>query len=152
MRCTKNFKEEDIIATSTSKRYCYDCATKINLVTGNMKRDLYNDEFISKVLQQIKLLAEKFAIDKETSTLALLLIKTVFENTNYVSKNHLGLSCAAISLSCKIKKQNLETLNIIMPVEDKVLQKNLNSLSKKLMNANITTLSKILYDGGRILR
>ena len=142
MRCSKFFKKNDIIATSTSKRYCYDCATIIHLVTGNVKKDLRNDKLITEVIHQIKSLTKKFSIDKEASSLALLLIKTVFKNTNYVSKNHLGLSCAAIRLACTIKKKESKTLDVILPVTDKVLQKNLNALEKNLANVNIVDLSQ----------
>ena len=45
-KCQRDFNLDDIVATSTSKRYCYECAVKINLVTGNITRDLSNDEFL----------------------------------------------------------------------------------------------------------
>jgi len=59
-----------------------------------------------------------------------------------VSKNHLRLSCAAIRLACKIKKKESKTLDVVLPVTDKVLQKNLNALEKNLANVNIVDLSQ----------
>ena len=54
VKCFQNFNENDVIATSTSKRYCYECATQINLVTGKVNRDLNNDKFIPDVLHLIE--------------------------------------------------------------------------------------------------
>ena len=34
VKCFKNFKEDDIVVTSTTQHYCYNCAIKINLATG----------------------------------------------------------------------------------------------------------------------
>ena len=79
VKCNILFKEEDVIATSTSKRYCYKCAVKINLVSGNITKDLHNDKFIPNILNEIKKLSKKYFIDKEVSSLALFLIKTVMK-------------------------------------------------------------------------
>ncbi|MBA4717774.1 MAG: hypothetical protein HRO68_01140 [Nitrosopumilus sp.] len=98
-KCLKDFKENDIIATSsTSKRYCYNCAIKINLVTGKVKRDLHNDEFISDMLHHIESIGTKLKINEDIYRLAVLLVTTAIKNTNYISKNKLGLACAAIYL------------------------------------------------------
>ncbi|MCH9042441.1 MAG: hypothetical protein QQN58_03395 [Nitrosopumilus sp.] len=38
VKCHVGFLENDVIATSSaSRRYCYECATQINLVTGKIK-------------------------------------------------------------------------------------------------------------------
>jgi|GEM_PF-4936560 len=39
-KCHHEFNENDVIATTTSRRYCYDCAIVINLVTGKIENDL----------------------------------------------------------------------------------------------------------------
>ena len=52
-KCNCNFHADDVIATSTSKRYCYDCAIQINLVTGKIIKDLHNDKFLSDVFLYI---------------------------------------------------------------------------------------------------
>ena len=145
IKCDILFEEDDIIATSTSKRYCYECAVKINLVSGNLKKDLRNDKFVPSVLNEIKNLTKKYSIEKETSSLALFLIKTVFENTNYVTKNQLGLSCAAIILAGRILKEKDDYLKSALPVTEKVLQKNMSQLQKNLNNASITSISQGIH-------
>ena len=42
VKCNILFEEADIIATSTSNRYCYECAMQINLVSENARKDLSN--------------------------------------------------------------------------------------------------------------
>ena len=141
VKCNVVFEEDDVIATSTSKRYCYDCAVKINLVSGNLKKDLHNDKFIPSVLKEIKKLSKKYSIEEEISSLALFLIKTVFENSNYVTKNQLGLSCAAISMADKLLKENNSSLKNL-PVTQKVLEKNMSQLQKNLNGASLTLISQ----------
>lgn len=141
VKCFLEFKENDIIATSTSQHYCYPCAVKINLVTGQIAKDLHNDEFIPKVLHQIKLLSKKLSIPIEIYECAQVLINTVFEKSYYVSKNEFGLACAAISLAFRIKKKD-DSVDIQLPVEDSVLQRNLHSLQKNLESVNIYSLSE----------
>ncbi len=143
-KCLTDFKESDIIATSsTSKRYCYKCAIQINLVTGKVKRDLHNDEFISDVLHHIESIGKKLEINEDIYRLAVLLVTTAIKNTNYVSKNKIGLACAAILLVCKIKKQFI--LASALPVSKKTLQQNTSLLQKNLTNIDIYTLSKTIH-------
>ena len=144
-RCNTLFEENDIIATSTSNRYCYECAVKINLVSGNIRKDLRNDKFVPDVLKEIKKLSRKGHIAKKTSSLALFFIKTVFENTNYVTKNQQGLACAALFLANQISKENDESLENILPVSSKVLEKNLLQLLKNLNGVNIVSISQGIH-------
>jgi transcription initiation factor TFIIIB Brf1 subunit/transcription initiation factor TFIIB len=137
--------ENDIVATSTSQHYCYNCAIKINLVTGQIKKDLCNDKFIPDVLYHIKSLTEKFSIPKEIGKYAEIIINTVFENTHYVSKNKLGLACAAISLANKIKQHD-SSLDNRLPISYLVLQKNLNLLQKNLESIDIYSLSQRIHE------
>ena len=140
-KCLTDFKESDIIATSsTSKRYCYKCAIQINLVTGKVKSDLHNDEFISDVLQHIESIRKKLEINEDVYKLAMLLVTDAIKNNHYVSKNKIGLACAAIFLVCKIKKQFF--LASTLPVSKKTLQQNTSLLQKNLTNTDIYTLSK----------
>ncbi len=140
-KCLTDFKESDIIATSsTSKRYCYKCAIQINLVTGKVKRDLHNDEFISDVLQHIESIRKKLEINEDVYKLAMLLVTAAIKNIHYVSKNKIGLACAATFLVCKIKKQFI--LASTLPVSKKTLQQNTSLLQKNLTNIDIYTLSK----------
>ena len=142
-KCLQEFNENDVIATSTSRRYCYECAIQINLVTGIVKNDLNNGEFIPDVLEQIKLIIDQLQINKQISQLATLLVTTAIKNINYVSKNKIGLACAAIFLACNIKKQFI--LSSTLPVSQKTLQKNTSLLQKNLTSTDIYTLSKIIH-------
>ncbi len=143
-KCLSDFKENDIIATSsTSKRYCYKCAIKLNLVTGKVKRDLHNDEFISDVLHLIESIGKKLEINEDICRLSVLLVTTAIKNINYVSKNKIGLACAAIFLVCEIKKQFI--LRSTLPVSKKTLQQNMSVLQKNLTNIDIYTLSKMIH-------
>jgi len=142
VRCNISFQEEDVIATSTSNRYCYECAIQINLISGNTRKDLSNDKIISDVLNQIKKLTKKYSINNETSSLAISLIKTAFENTNYVTKNQLGLSCAAISLANKLLDKNENSWKNSLPVSLNALGKSMFQLEKSLSNVNITLISQ----------
>ena len=142
-KCFQQFNENDVIATSTSRRYCYECAIQINLVSGKIARDLDNDEFISDVLHKIKFIINKLEINKQISQFASLLVTTAIKNVNYVSKNKIGLACAAIFLACNIKKQFI--LSSTLPISQKTLQKNTSLLEKNLTSIDIYTLSKIIH-------
>lgn len=145
-KCFCDFKEDDVIATSTtSKRYCYKCATRINLVTGKLKIDLHNDEFIPNVLQYIESVGEKLDIDKYVCKLASFLVTTTFDNTSYITKNKTGLACAAIFLACTIKKQTITPSSL--PISKKTLQKNVDLLQKNMKDKkDIYALSANIYE------
>ncbi len=146
-RCTKcqhDFNLDDIVATSTSKRYCYECAIKINLVTGIILNDLSNDKFLLSVTNHINSIGKKLEIAKQVRKLAILLVSTAIFNKHYVSKNKIGLACAAIFLACQIEGTFI--LEGDMPVSKKSLQMNASLLQKKLINTDIFTLSKSIHD------
>ncbi|MDH3360981.1 MAG: cyclin domain-containing protein [Nitrosopumilus sp.] len=145
-KCLCNFKENDVIATSTTtKRYCYKCATQINLVTGKLQIDLHNYEFIPNVLNDIESIGTKLNINQHVCKLAKILVITTFENTNYIPKNKLGVACASIFLACKIKRCFLSDIDL--PVSKKTLQKNVNLLQKNMAEKNdIYALSRDLYE------
>ena len=144
-KCFRNFKENDIVATSsTSKRYCYECAIQINLVTGKVKRDLRNDEFIPDVLCHIESIGKQLDINEDVCKLAVLLVTTAIKNTNYISKNRIGLASAAISLACKMKKQFI--LDNTLPISKRMLKINSSLLQKNLTNTDIYTLSKTIHE------
>lgn len=142
-KCLQPFNENDVIATSTSKRYCYECAIQINLVTGKIKNDLHIDKLVLDVLSHIDSIAKKLRVDVEICKLAVLLVNTAIENTNYVSKNEIGLACAAIFLAHEINKQSIS--EEIFPVSIKTLQKNTNLLKKSLTTTDICTLSQKIH-------
>ena len=143
VKCQKNFDLDDIVATSTSKRYCYECAVKINLVTGKIIKDLSNDEFLIQVTTHIDSIGKNLKINRQIRKLAILLIRTAIFNKHYVSKNKIGLACAAIFLACSIENQYV--LESAFPVSQKILQMNASLLQKKLTDADIFTLSKFIH-------
>jgi len=143
-KCFRGFHTDDVIATSTSKHYCYECATQINLVTGKVKHDLHNDKFVSDVEYHIRSIGKKLDINGDVCRLASLLVDTAIEKKNYVSKNKIGLACAAIFLACNIKKQFI--LFNTLPISIKTLQTNTSLLQKKLTTTDIYTLSKITHE------
>lgn len=142
-KCFQDFNEHDIIATSTSRRYCYECATQINLVTGKIEKDLNNDKFVPEVSHQIYSIGKKLEINKNVCRLAVLLVITAIKKTNYVSKNKIGFACAAIFLAHKINKQFISEK--ILPVSLQTLQKNTRLLQKNLTTSNIYTLAKTIH-------
>ena len=147
-KCQCDFNSDDVVAndvvaTSTSKRYCYECAIRINLVTGKMTKDLSNDKFLSDITNDIDSIGKKLEINKHLCKLAVLLVNTAITKKHHVSKNKIGLACAAIYLACHIENQFI--LDSAFPVSAKILQMNTSSLQKKLANENIFTLSKTLH-------
>lgn len=145
-RCSKcgcNFNSDDVIATSTSNRYCYECAIRINLVTGKVMKDLCNDEFLADVANDINSIGKHLEIHKRLCELAILLVNTAISNKNYVSKNKIGLACASIYLACKIK--NWFIRESAFPVSAKILQVNASLLQNKLTTTDIYTLSKNMH-------
>ena len=143
-KCQCDFNSEDIIVTSTSKRYCYECAIQINLVTGKITKDLCNDKLLSDITNDIDSIGTKLEIDKRLYKLAVLLANSAITKKHYVSKNKIGLACAAIYLACHIENQFI--LDSAFPVSAKILQMNTSSLQKKLANADIFTLSKTVHE------
>ena len=147
-KCFCNFKENDVIATSTTtKRYCYRCATSINLVTGNLKIDLYNDVFVSDVTHNLESIRKNLKINNAVFDIAKLLVLTSIEKVNHISKNSMGVACAAIFLSCKIEKQHIEPNSL--PVSKKTLEKNTSLLQKALISTDIATLSEKIHEAIR---
>jgi transcription initiation factor TFIIIB Brf1 subunit/transcription initiation factor TFIIB len=142
-KCQRDFNLDDIVATSTSKRYCYECAVKINLVTGKIIKDLSNDEFLLHVTNHIDSIGEKLEINEQIRKLAILLVSTAIFNKHYVSKNEIGLACAAIFLAYQIENQFIP--DSALPVSKKILQMNTSLLQKKLTNTDIFTLSKFIH-------
>ena len=141
-RCNIEFEEDDVIATSTSNRYCYGCAVRVNLVSGNIQKDLCNDKFVSGVLNEIRRLAKKYSIVEEVSSFALFLVKTAFENNNHVTKNRLGLSCAAISLAANQLGKDDSFWNGSLPVSLNVLERNISELQKRSIQTRVILSSQ----------
>ena len=113
-------------------------------MTGKITKDLSNDKFLSDVTNDIDSIGKKLEIDKHICKLAILLVNTAIAKKHYVSKNKIGLACAAIYLACHIENQFI--LDSAFPVSTKSLQMNTSLLQKKLANADIFTLSKTIHE------
>lgn len=61
-KCQWDFNSDDVVATSTSKRHCHVCATRINPVTGKITRDLCNDQLLSDIANDIDSIGKKLEI------------------------------------------------------------------------------------------
>ncbi len=143
-RCAEYFYEDDIVATTTSKRYCYDCAIKVKLVTGKIKKDLKYDKLIPTVSNHINLIGKKLEISDDICRLSILLVTIAIEEKGPVSKNTIGLACASIFLAHKIKKQFIS--NDSLPISKRTLEMNTISLQKNLSLADIHTLSEKILE------
>jgi len=113
-------------------------------VTGKITKDLCNDKLLSDITNDIESIGEKLEINKHICKLAILLVNSAITKKHYVSKNKMGLACAAIYLACRIENQFI--LDSVFPVSTKILQMNTSSLQKKLANADIFTLSKTIHE------
>ncbi len=144
MKCEYKFNLDDMVATSTSKIYCYECAVRINLVTRGKIKDLNSDEFLLDVTNYVNSIGKKLKVSTQIFKLAVLLVSTVICNKHYVSKNKIGLACAAIFLACQIEDQ-LILDDEAFPVSKKSLQINASLLQRKLTNTDVFTLSKFIH-------
>ena len=144
-RCSSEFKEKDIIATSTSQRYCYKCATKINLVTGNINKDLNNEEFILHILDEIAKITNSIYLSDHTANLANLIIKTAFENVYHISRNKIGIASAAIYLAHKIEPEENSDIEELLPISKKMLEMNLDLLQKSMKHVNPYMMAKTIH-------
>ena len=150
-KCLVEFKENDIIATSTTKHYCYNCAIRVNLVTGKIRNDMHSDEFVNEVISEIGSIKTRLNTDSSTHELATILVTTAVKNTKQVSKNITGLACAAILLACKIKagkefdSDSLKMISSMMPISMKTLQKNISMLQNSLTETDVYSISKTIH-------
>lgn len=145
VRCFSNFKENDIIATSTSQRYCYSCATKINLVTGDISRDLNNKEFISEILEEISQITKLIYASDQITRLAELMVHAAFENAHHVSRNKTGIASAAIYLAHEIEFEKTPNIEKLLPVSKKMLERNRGLLQKSLKQINPYMIAETIH-------
>ena len=133
-KCEKTFYENDIVAsTSAKKHYCYYCAVKINLVTGNVGEDLCFDEILSETMKNITFLSSKARIGKKIKKLALLVLKEAYHNQNSLSKNPVGLAAGAIYLACLLLHHDrIDEIIDTFPISDRVVKKNYGILVRWL--------------------
>ena len=133
-KCEKTFYENDIVAsTSAKKHYCYYCAVKINLVTGNVGEDLCFDEILSETMKNITFLSSKARIGKKIKKLALLVLKEAYHNQKSLSKNPVGLAAGAIYLACLLLRHDrIDEIMDTFPISDRVVKKNYGILVRWL--------------------
>ena len=133
-KCEKTFYENGIVAsTSAKKHYCYECAVKINLVTGNVEEDLCFDAIISETIKNIAFLSSKARIGKNIQKLALLVLKEAYYNQNSLSKNPVGLASGAIYLACLLLHHDkIDEIIDAFPISDRVVKKNYGILVRLL--------------------
>ena len=133
-KCEKTFYENDVgAATSAKKHYCYECALKNNLVTGNVEEDLCFDPIISETIKNISSLSSNSGIGKNIQKLALLIIKESYQNQNSLSKNSVGLAAGAIYLACILHRYGkIDEVIDSFSISRRVVMKNYGVLVKWL--------------------
>ena len=138
-RCKRDLEESDIIATSAgNKRYCYNCAAKINLVSGNLNKDLKLDLSLDETIYKIKEISKVIHLETSIELLAVQIIEESYRLSLIPSKNLDGLACAAIYLSTRIQRKDLlDKITTNLPVELRIIQKNFWTLRYLLINSKI---------------
>ena len=132
-RCSKEFELDDIIATSTRKRYCYRCATGINLVSGNLEKDFQTLQLKSKTINTVKNIVKKNNIEKQIELDAIGIIKEYFTHQTVPTKNSEGMASAAILIACDHTEQDdTAKPEMHMPVSEHVLQKHKSAIQSIL--------------------
>jgi len=138
IRCQISFEENSIVATSASNhRYCYKCASQINLVSGNMNKDLQLDVSLNDAIHHIKKLSKKIQLNELIASLSVKIIEESFKSSLIPSKNILGLACAAIYFAVILLKETLDNITEQLPVTYRVIQRNFSTLRYILMNSKL---------------
>ena len=139
MRCHVCFEENSVVVTSAcNHRYCYRCVAQINLVSGNIHKDLQLDTLFGESINHIKKLSKKNHLNKTVEPLAIKIITELFKRTLTPSKNTLGLACAVIYLAVALlQKEILDRVVVQLPVSDRVIQRNFSALRYILANSKL---------------
>ena len=139
MRCNDFFEENSVVATSAGNhRYCYRCAAQINLVSGNINKDLQLDVSLNESIHHIKKLSKKNHLNQTVESLAVKIIIESFKRTLIPSKNTLGLACAAIYFAViLLQKEILDRIIEQLPVSHRVIQRNFSTLRYILINSKL---------------
>lgn len=139
MRCQISFEENSIVATSAgNNRYCYNCASKINLVTGNINQDLQLDKTLKYTINHVQKISKKIQLIQEIELMARKIITESFKRSLLPSKNLEGLACAAIYFAVVLlQKEMLDNITEQLPVNFRVIQKNFGILRYLLINSEI---------------
>ncbi len=139
IRYQEPFEENNIIATyATNRRYCYRCAAKINLVSGNITKDLQLDISFKDTNNHTKNSSRKIHLDKSIEILATEIIKESFARSLIPSKNLLGLACASIYYAIVLsEKYKIEEIIEKHPVNFQIIKRNFCTLRYFLTNSKL---------------
>ena len=148
-RCDIQFKENDVISSSsTGRRYCYSCATMINLVSGDIKEDLHHDKILPDSLVQMSFFAKKMGLDEKTEQLASEILKSVYGKRKFLTNNRIGIIGACLHLACNLyqRENNFVLICKTIPINTFVLKRNYGLIVKCLENSEFPTISKSIHE------
>lgn len=87
IRCQESFDENNVIVTSaTNRRYCYKCASTINLVSANMT-NLHLHTSCKETDMNIEEISRKVHLDKSIEILTKEIIQKNFRTLQYFLTN-----------------------------------------------------------------
>ena len=143
-RCNVDFIENDIVASTTKRKlYCYDCATKIKLVTGNLDEDLNYDALLPNSIDFAIHILKKINADEKIQRLTLEIIHTLYRERKPYTKNISSLAAGAVFLVCKLQKfSNTELVCEISGLEAQTLKRASSMILKSLSDSSIFSMSE----------
>ncbi|MGI9566680.1 MAG: cyclin family protein [Nitrosopumilus sp.] len=143
-RCKVDFIENDIVASTTKRNlYCYDCATQINLVTGNLDEDLNYDILLPNSIDCAIHILEKINADKKIQRITLEIIHTLYRERKLFTKNISSLAAGVVFLVCKLQKcNNLELVCKMSRLEAQTLKRSSSMVLKSLSDSSIISISE----------
>ena len=148
-RCNIQFKENDVVSSSsTGRRYCYSCATMINLVSGDIIEDLHHDKILPDSLVQLSLFAKKIGLDEKIEQLASEILKSVYDKRKFLTNNRIGIIGACLHLACNLYQQE-DSFTLIcrtIPINTFVLKRNYGLIVKCLENSEFPIISKSINE------
>lgn len=126
-RCSTKFEELDVIASSASgRKYCYNCAIRINLVSGVLNQDLNIDEKISQARKCVMMISQSIYLDIKSLNTALELIDRAYKKQTIPTNNEMGLAAAAVHIAYEINHN--KKIQQKLPVTKQSLHKNESKL------------------------
>jgi len=148
-RCDVQFKENDVVSSSsTGRRYCYPCATMINLVSGDIKEDLHHDKILPDSLVHLSFFAKKIGLDEKIEQLASEILKSVYDKRKFLTNNRIGIIGACLYLACNLYQQEDKFALICktIPINTFVLKRNYGLIVKCLEGSGLTPISKSIRE------
>ena len=148
-RCNIQFKENDVVSSSsTGRRYCYSCATMINLVSGDIIEDLHHDKILPDSLVQLSLFAKKIRLDEKIEQLASEILKSVYDKRKFLTNNRIGIIGACLHLACNLYQQE-DSFTLIcktISINTFALKRNYGLIVKCLENSEFPIISKSINE------